>query len=74
MHSGDRINGSCFDAWDGEELERQQGLRCKSRKRGPAGRQETPAVLHFTHLPMASWSKGWHSVTGGMGPFLGNCF
>lgn len=50
MHSGDRINGSCCDAWDGEELERQQGLRCKSRKRGPAGRQETPGCFTLHSL------------------------
>lgn len=48
MHSGDTISGSGFDAWDGEELKRQQGLRCKSRKRELAGgRKPGGFTLHL---------------------------
>lgn len=70
MHSGDRINGSCFDAWDREELERQQGLRCKSRNPGRENRQGgrkprlfyTSLTCPWLHGPKEEWALSWVTV------------
>lgn len=58
MHSEDTINGSGFDARDGEELERQQGLRCKSRKREPAGGRKPGCFTLHSACPWLHGPKG----------------